>query len=571
MITPSNYRFKDPRPLPQRLTDRLASLRNEYNQGWRAHHELLADNFRPFGARFYVDDRNIGDRRHGAVIDGTPLHAARTLAAGLVSHATSPARIWFRLRVQDEALNEDPTVQDWLSDVNAAMVGLVNASNLNLQLHRAYAGMVVFGTSAILVLPDDDRIIHAYQCTVGLFYLAADAKGDVNTIYREFKLTVAAVIREFGYDACSDEVQQLFDNEHFNTEVCIGHAIEPNDDRYTEGGLFRTDKKYRSVYWEPGKTNPDNRVLRTGGFDVFPAIVFRWEVDGDDVYATSPAMEALGDAIQLQHEQERKAQGIDYQTKPPLQTPPGLKHHEVDGEPGGMTTVPNAGREPGVRPLFESRIDLSMLREDIEDVRMRIRRSMFTDLFLMMQQLDKNMTAREAIIRDSEKLLMLGPMLEGLFGGSLKALIDLLFYYMVEAGLVPNPPEQLAAAELDVEFVSPLAQAQRGIGINATDRLLQTAGALAGLKPEVLDVINGDETLRMYARDLGVDPDMLESEEVVSEIRKARAQQQAAMQQAEALQQVTAAQKNAADAAKAAPVDALTQATGYSNPAIAPQ
>ena len=87
----------------------------------------------------------------------------------------------------------------------------------------------------------------------------------------------------------------------------------------------------------------------------------------------------------------------------------------------------------------------------------------------------------------------------------------------------------------------------------------------------VLDVINGDETLRMYAGDPGVDHDMLESEEVVAAIRSARAQQQAAMQQAEALQQVTASQKNAADAAKAAPVDAITQATGYSNPAIAPQ
>ena len=356
-----------------------------------------------------------------------------------------------------------------------------------------------------------------------------------------------------------------------NLVINAAHAIEPNDDRYVEGSLFKTEKMFRSVYWEACKTNEDNRVLRIGGFDVFPAIVFRWDVSGGDVYGNSPGMEALGDAIQLQHEQERKAQGIDYQTKPPLQVPPGLKHHEVDGEPGGMTTVPNAGRDPGVRTLFESRIDLSMLREDIEDVRMRIRRTMFTDLFLMMQQLDKSMTAREAIIRDSEKLLMLGPMLEGLFGGSLKAVIDLLFYYMVEAGLVPDPPEQLAAAELDVEFVSPLAQAQRGIGINATDRLLQTAGALAGLKPDVLDVINGDETLRMYARDLGVDPDMLESEEVVAAIRSARAQQQAAMQQAEALQQVTASQKKAADAAKAAPVDAITQATGYSNPAIAPQ
>ena len=79
------YRFKDPRPLPQRLNDRLTSLRHEYEQGWRSHHELLSENFMPFGGRFFIDDRNIGDRRHGSVMDSTPLHAARTLGAGLVS------------------------------------------------------------------------------------------------------------------------------------------------------------------------------------------------------------------------------------------------------------------------------------------------------------------------------------------------------------------------------------------------------------------------------------------------------------------------------------------------------
>jgi hypothetical protein len=42
-------------------------------------------------------------------------------------------------------------------------------------------------------------------------------------------------------------------------------------------------------------------------------------VTGNDIYGSSPAMDCLGDVKQLQHEQLRKAQAIDYQVNPPLQ------------------------------------------------------------------------------------------------------------------------------------------------------------------------------------------------------------------------------------------------------------
>lgn len=554
------------------MQERLTQLKNEYNQGWRAHHELLFENFLPFGARFWVEDRNIGDRRHGAIIDGTPTHAVRTLAAGMMSGATSPARVWFRLRMKQAELNEDPAVQAWLSAANEIMLAWIADSNWYHQIHQAYEQMAVCGTSVILLLPDDETVFHAYGATVGMTYLATDAKNRVNTCYREFQMTVAQVVREFGYESCTEETKTLFDEEQFETEVHVVHAIEPNDDRYVEGSALKHQRRFRSTYFEYGKTEKENggvgpQFLRDGGFDEFPVLAFRWNVSGDDVYGNSPGMECLGDAIQLQHEQERKSENIDMQTRPPLQVPPSLKHSEVDGEPNGRTTVPNAGREAGIRTLFESRTDLNGLREDIREVQARIQRTMFVDMFLMLQQIDKTMTAREAIQRNEEKLLMLGPMLERLFDDGLKPAIDLIFFYLTEAQMFPPAPESLVNAELDVQFVSPLAQAQRGIGINTIDRFLQTIGAVSGMKPNVLDVLDEDETMRIYADALGIDPDILKDPEVIAQVREARAKQQAAMEQAEALQKVTGAQKSAAEAAAAAPVDSIAQATGYSNPA----
>ena len=58
-------------------------------------------------------------------------------------------------------------------------------------------------------------------------------------------------------------------------------------------------------------------------------------VHRNDVYGASPGMDALGDCKQLQHQQRRKGQAIDYQVTPPLQVPG--QHKLVDYAPGGIT------------------------------------------------------------------------------------------------------------------------------------------------------------------------------------------------------------------------------------------
>ena len=76
-------------------------------------------------------------------------------------------------------------------------------------------------------------------------------------------------------------------------------------------------------------------------------------------------MEALGDIKQLQHEQLRKAQGIDYQTNPPLQVPSHLKNSPIDRLPGGITYYDAASPTGGVRSMFETQLNLQHLGADI--------------------------------------------------------------------------------------------------------------------------------------------------------------------------------------------------------------
>jgi hypothetical protein len=171
-------------------------------------------------------------------------------------------------------------------------------------------------------------------------------------------------------------------------------------------------------------------------------------------------------------------------------------------------------------------------------VRERINKSFYADLFLMLaNSSNPQMTATEVAERHEEKLLMLGPVLERLQNEILDPLIEATFAKMVAAGIVPPSPPELQGKELNVEYVSMLAQAQRAISTNSIDRFVGNLGAVATLKPEVLDKFDADSWADAYADMLGIDPEMIVPSQQVAMIRNQRAQAQQAMQQQAMMQQ----------------------------------
>jgi hypothetical protein len=281
-------------------------------------------------------------------------------------------------------------------------------------------------------------------------------------------------------------------------------------------------------------------------------------------------MEALGDIKQLQHEQLRKAQAIDFKTKPPLQVPTSMKNRDVETLPGGISFVDMNSPSGGIKTAFEVNLDLSHLLADIGDVRERIRGSFYADLFLMLaNQNNSNMTATEVAERHEEKLLMLGPVLERLQNELLDPLIEITFDQMMEAGIVPPPPQVLQGVNLNVEYVSMLAQAQRAVGTNSIDRFMGTLGQVAQFKPEVLDKVNTDKWADQYADLLGVDPEILVQEDQVAAIRQQRAQAQQQAAQMEQINQASSAAKNLGQTptgSQNALTDVMNMFSGYNSP-----
>ena len=525
------------KPERDKLFTRWGALKSE-RSSWLTHWREISDYLLPRSGRFLTTDRNKGDKRHNNIYDSTGTRALRVLAAGMMAGMTSPARPWFRLATADPEMMASEPVKVWLHDVQRLVLDVFARSNTYRALHSMYEELGAYGTSASIIVDDFDSVIHHHTLTAGEYAIASDYRGKVQTLYREFDLTVAQMVGEFGRDKVSPAVRTLFDRGNLDTWVPVIHAIEPRSDRDTRKRDAQ-NMAWKSVYFEPGCEA--GRYLSESGFEQFPALVPRWAASGGDIYGNSPGMEALGDIRQLQHEQLRKAQGIDYMTKPPLQVPTSMKNRDLDTLPGGVSFVDTASPTGGIRTAFEVRLDLNHLLMDIQDVRERVRSTFYADLFLMLAGSDRtNMTATEVAERHEEKLLMLGPVLERLHNELLDPFIEMTFARLVRAGALPPPPPELQGMDINVEFVSMLAQAQRAVGTNSIDRFVGNLGMVAQMKPEVLDRFDADQYAEIYGDMLGVDPRLIVADDKVALIRQQRAE--AAQQQAQAEQMAQGAQ-----------------------------
>jgi len=542
---------------------RLGALKTD-RQTWDTHWREIAEFTLPRSGRWLDQDAsNRGGKKHSLIIDSAATKALRTMAAGMMAGATSPARQWFRLTTPDPELNRRHLVRVWLDVATDLVQRVFRKSNTYRALSSIYEELGAFGTAVSIMVPNYDTVLHHHTLTIGEYALQQDFQGKVNTIYREFDASVAQLIREFGYDRCSHQVRQLAASQP-DKMIRVVHAIEPRTDRNPRSMTAR-NAPWASIYFE--QNTDATEILRESGFRKFPAVAPRWTTVGGDVYGGSPGMDGLGDTKQLQHQQKRKAQAIDFKVIPPTQHPSHLKGREINKQPGGSTPVDSVGPQNGIRTLWDVNIDLSDLREDMAEVRQRIRENYFADMFLMLANSDRRqMTATEVAERHEEKLLMLGPVYERLQNELYEPLVERAFSELWENGALPPPPPELLDMDLQIEFVSMLAQAQKAVGAVAADRFVGTIGAIANLKREALDLLNEDEVVAGYASMLNVDPRFLRSPDEVASLREARNRANAAKEQMMVAEQAAKVTKDVA-AAGPAGSDVMSMFAGYNNPA----
>ena len=542
-IAPTNS-TEDKRQRYTTLAAQLKNARTSFEPTWKS----IASFFRPRRIRLQVSDRNRGDQRNQSIVDSTPVYAARTCAAGLMSGMTSAARVWFKMTLTDKPLLEHAAVKAWLDEVRDRIAGVLSRSNFYATLQTFYSDLAVFGTACMIIEEDDDKVIRCTHFALGDYWIGYNAKQQVRVFMREYDLTVMQVVEQFGvltrdgYETknFSQSVQDKWRNGQTEQPITITHIITDNRD-YNETRLESKHKRFASCYFE--QSNRET-FLDEGGYDEWPVMVVRWETTTGDIYGTDcPGMTALGDAKELMFTKKLGAQALNKAVNPPMNAHESLFNKGTTILPGGVNWISGNDTDKKFTPAIDTRsFRLDWLREWKNDLRELLDKAFFVDLFLLIANIDRgDVSATEILEKKEEKLLSLGPVVEQVNDGFLDPGMDRVYGIMLRRGLIPEPPPEMEGVAFHPEYESIMAQAQRAQGRTGIEAFSIFVANAAKEDPSVLDRVDVDEMVKKYADATGVPTKFIRPDEDVTAMRQARAQQQAQQAAADNAEKVAGA------------------------------
>ena len=146
---------------------------------------------------------------------------------------------------------------------------------------------------------------------------------------------------------------------------------------------------------------------------------------------------------------------------------------------------------------------------------------------------------------------LLGPLTGRLSQELLQPLISRVYNILSRQKAYQPAPEFMANTNLEIEYVSPLAKAQRQGDIQSMTRLLELMTPLSQLDPSIMDYVDSDGISKHLIKILGVPASAVRGEREVSIMRAERAEQQAAMAEQQQLMQQAEAAGNAAPMVRA--------------------
>ena len=474
-----------------------------------------------------------GDRRRYAtsqedIFDATAATGLKRFGAAMESMLTPRSQLWHALAASDPKLENNDRVARYLEAVRDILFAARRspAANFASQLHEAYLSLGAFGTGAVLVMPGEDGRSPVYRSIpLQELYVAENAAGRIDKVYRRYWQTARQMAQHFGEDALPDPIAKcLADKPEERFELL--HIVRPNRD------IDPGRRDWRSMTFESWHLTVQHpHVLRRSGFRTMPYAVSRYVTAPGEVYGRSPALEVLPDIKMADRMSRTIIDRANLAAEPPQLA--------VDDDLPVPVLIPNAVNpgwlnrdgSPKIRPL-EPGSDFAVGLEMLDQRHRSINDAFLVTLFQILVD-SPSMTATEAMLRSQEKGALLAPTMGRQQSELLAPIIEREIDILTAAEMLPDMPPELveAGGAIEVEYLSPLARAQRMEQATGLVRTLEAIMPLAQHDPSILDNIDADKALRGLAEINGVDMDMMRP---VEEVLERRRQQQEAMQMQQA-------------------------------------
>ena len=524
------------------LLARLEGLKSARGQ-WERHWQELADYFLPRRADFGRTGRSDGAKRTEKQFDGTPMMAARNLAAAIDGLLKPKNARWFAVRVEDLDRSDDDEVRAWLQRAEDRMMQALYDPSARFVQYSSEVDLdlVVFGTGILYVgeAVGTGRLTFRAQHLKNS-YIAVNEDGNVDTLFIEQTLTARQAEQRYGRESLGKKTKEALEKGDLDTEFSFVRLCQPRGERDRR----RADNRNLPFAAIDIDVASEHEIGQSG-FHEFPYVVPRWETATDEIYGRGPAMIALPDAKTLNQMGKTLLKAGHKAVDPPLLAPSDSLKSAVRTWPGGISyfdasvLASSGGRVP-IQPLA-SGANIPLGREMQNDVREQIWNAFFRNI-LNLPAGAPSMTATEVIERKEEFIRVIGPVFGRLEADYTGPLVERVFNLLARAGRFGPLPRGLEGRKLTFEYVSPISKAYRLVEVGAYAKTGQDLAPLIQVKGEILDNFDADRIARGVAEANGMPLDWLRGSGSVSEDRTARAQANAgeiAKQDAERLAEGT--------------------------------
>lgn len=471
----------------------------------------------------FVVTRYPGQRRDYNIYDSTAPWSLDQFAAGLHSLLTSQALPWFYLRLRNQYKQTSPQVRAWLQDTEDRINAVFNdpVSRFQSQVHEYYLDIGAFGTAVMYV--EDDNGVKFSTRFLGECFIQQTHYGVVDTLYRAFMLS-------------KEEAENMFGKEK------LGPAFEREKDPMRMFPFLHAVKPDGSVWESCYFSLTDNRLVREGQYDSFPFMVARWEKTAYEDYGRSPAINCLAEILTANKMRQTLLRQQEKAVDPPVLMPNDGFLQPINLNPGQATyydtTVPGGREAIG---FLESKGRFDVGDKAIEMAQNAITRSFYVDMLQLpggMMPGAKNqntyMTATEASIRRENAMRVLGPMVSRMQSEFLSPLIMRVYDILKKRRSLAPAPGGIVGEGIDIEYVSPLAVAQKAAEGDNFLRMLQLITPIGQVRPEVYDGFKVEQIPAYASRIYHGPTELIRSPEEILQLQQQRAQQAQQEQQGEA-------------------------------------
>ena len=505
------------------LVKRFDKLKQRRTQ-WEPFFRDVRDYIRPRKGKVDSSIFQYGQPFTNKRFDSTATEANRLLALSMQNSLCPSSVIWYKLKVPEAhpmaELNENPEVQAWFSAVCEKMFFTMHQSNFYSVIGEAFLDYTSFGTICVMVDEDDltnpnfNGVIYK-SMPIGEFVFAEDRRGVPDTLFWEYRLSARQAAQQFGTKNLPEVVREAAADKP-DEEYEFLRAVLPAEDYHAKKRRGKDAKAWTAIdVFLSGKEK-----IAESGYNEFPYAIGRFAKESGELWGRSPADVAMADIKVLNKIRELELRALNKAVDPPLIAP-----HQ--GIVGAFKLIPGAinySREPErIKFLpFEGRFDLTNLKGD--ELKRGIRSMFMADQLVMPEK--PNMTAQEVIELREQFQRMLGPTVSRFESEVLMPIVLRTFGIGYRTGLFPPPPESMYGLnEIDVEFVGSLAKAQKLQDVTAITQWFGMLGQAAQFSPDIIDIVNFEESLRIIGDRLAVPGGAFRSDEEIMQRRNMKAEQ----------------------------------------------